>query len=136
MEQTAAEFLRSVLRETATTAAQTAAYPSWSDEYSRKEIRECWADQDAPLRKQRQRRVTVAELLAAPRMTLLDLGFGNWDGELMVIPLWAFNYIADGETLTAIDGDTVVKGTDPIDLDVRGGCIAFGFKYPEAHDFV
>lgn len=34
--------------------------------------------------------------------------------------------LPDGTVLTSIDGQTVTKGTDPIDFDTRGGFAAFG----------
>jgi hypothetical protein len=49
----------------------------------------------------------------------------------MLIPLWAFNYIADGEVLTCIDGTTAIFGKDKVDNDVRFGCIAHGFAKAE-----
>lgn len=124
------EYLNSVFRELASIAAQTAAYDKWSDEFSRKEIREVWRDDTAPLRHARNRRVRIDELVKVDRVTLVNLGFGSWDGKLMLIPLWAFNYIADGEALKSIGGKTAVKGVDEIDLDVRFGCVAYGFDYP------
>jgi len=52
------------------------------------------------------------------------------DGTIRLIPLWAYNYVGDGETLVSIDGSPAVKGKDEIDLDVRFGCIAYGFTDP------
>lgn len=123
------EYLNSVARSILTAASMGAAYGSWSDAFARKEVAEAWADKPSVMRKERGRRVTVADLSAMDRNALYDLGFANWDGSLVLIPLWAFNYIADGETLTSISGDTAVKGSKEIDLDVRGGCIAFGFVH-------
>lgn len=62
------------------------------------------------------------------------LGMGNWDGRLRLIPHRNYNTIAYGQTLTAIDGDTIVvkPGYDDaasdhyIDDDYRGGMLAFG----------
>lgn len=127
-EMNTQDFLASVLLELASTAAQSAAYPQWTDDFSRKEVREVWSDQQAPLRKQRDRRVTVAQLREISKEQLRFLGFRTWDDSgLQLIPLWAFNYIADGEVLCCIDKAELRKGIDNIDLDVRGGCIAFGF---------
>lgn len=121
------EFLQSVLREIATRASMGAAYKTWADEFVRQEVEEAWADIESPLRRSRNRTVTVLELKAIPVTTLRALGFGNWNSNLTLIPLWAYHYIAEGETLVSISGDTAVTGTDEIDLDVRGGCVAYGF---------
>jgi len=122
------EFLQSVMKELCTAAACGAAYPSWPDDFARKELREVWGDALGPTRKQRMRRVTIAELQSLDKDQRWALGIGNWDESLRVIPLWMWNYIADGETLTCIDGTTAIKGAAEIDLDVRFGCIAHGFK--------
>lgn len=128
-------YLRRVLVYFANRAAMTAAYASWADDYSRAEIREAWTDTD---REPFGRRVTVAELIEIPDARLRELGFVSWDGALTVVPLWAFHFIADGEVLTSISGDTGTKGVkdaegrEEIDLDVRFGCIAYGFTKPGA----
>lgn len=124
---TAFDYLTFAMRELCATAAMTAAYPSWDDKFSRKEVREVWNDDAAPMRKKRHRRVTMDELRSFTDDQRHTLGIGNWDAGLRVIPLWMWNYIADGETVTSIDGSTAVKGQDEIDLDVRFGCIAYGF---------
>ena len=133
MDQSPGEFMQSVLKEIATRASMGAAYEkNWDADFARKEVVEAWKDTPGSMRKARHRKVTVAELEAIPVATLRSLGFGAWDEKLTVIPLWAWNYIADGETLTCIDGSQSVKGKDDIDLDVRFGCIAFGFATPLA----
>lgn len=121
------EKLNAVLLELANSAAQGCAYEKWPDEFCRKENKEVWTDAKGPMRRPREYRFTVEELKNIPRSQLEQLGFRPWDGNYYVIPLWAFNYIADGEKLICIDNSEAVKGTDEIDLDQRFGCIAFGF---------
>ena len=60
---------------------------------------------------------------------MAQLNFGRWsdDSQLRLIPLYLWHCIANGEVLTCIDGKTKIKGLDEIDLDVRFGCIAYGF---------
>jgi hypothetical protein len=124
----AEDFLSSALMELASAAASGAAYKNWGDDFARKEIREVWENVGAPLRKKHSRKVTLSELQAANKLRLKDMGFLNWDNDLVVIPLWAFNYVADGERLVSIFGETKTKGQDEIDLDTRFGCIAYGFR--------
>lgn len=125
-QSTPYSFLLTVLHELAQAAACGAAYESWSDDFSRKECREVWNDSPASMRKPRARQVTVLDLATLSSAERLTLGIHHWDDKLDVLPLWMFNYIANGEVLTCIDGSKAAKGRDPIDLDVRGGCIAFG----------
>jgi len=123
------DFLNSIRNNIATAAAMGCAYENWSDEYSRKNVSEAWSDKEGTMRSQVKRRVTKDEFNKLTDMEKTLLGFSMWDENgPRLIPLWAFNYIADGEELTAIDGDKVVKGKDDIDLDVRCSCIAFGFS--------
>lgn len=72
-------------------------------------------------------KLTIAELQSIPKNTLYSLGFGSWDTALVLLPLWAADVVADGETLISIMGMEVTVGQDYIDLDTRGGFIAYGF---------
>ena len=125
-EQTVEDYLIQVQTRILSAACEGAAYEGWSDDFARKHLREAWkAEGRSDLWK---RRLTVAELCEVADEKLRGLGFGSWDGALTLIPLWAYNLIADGETLTSISDSTEVVGVDDIDLDVRFGCIAYGFK--------
>lgn len=72
------------------------------------------------------RKLTAALLQQTPLERLYAQGFRNWDGTMVLLPLWALAVMQKGEQLKCIDGTTSVVGTDYIDDDVRGGCIAFG----------
>jgi len=117
-------YLFDVLTTLANTAACGAAYEdNWSDE-----VAYIWKDAPFPTRKQFSRKVTIAELDSLPTTTLENLGFRVWPNNHWLLPLWVFNYIADGETLLSVKGRSVIKkGTNSIDLDIIGGCIAFGW---------
>lgn len=123
------QILQRALRWLASEAAAGAAYDSWPPDITKKQIREVWLNTGreyvlaSPT-------LTVAEIATIDVADLRALGFGYWDGDLMVIPLWAFNIVADGEMLTSINGRRAVKGKDKIDLDTRFGCIAYGFNKP------
>lgn len=123
-------YLNSILLELAAEAAQASAYKQWDDKFTRESIRDIWMDGDAPLRRKRNQQVSIGELLALSHDELSSLGFQKWDKTLRLIPLWAYHYIADGETLIGINGKTVIKDAfnDDVDLDVRFGCIAYGFQ--------
>lgn len=136
-------FLQSVLCETATTAAMVVAYATdsntaedgsyksgWTSEFAREKLNEVWRDKGTSMRRSRDRRITIAELRELSALELRALGFIPWNETMTAIPLWAWNYIADGEKLICIDGSEAVKGVDDIDLDVRAGCLSYGFAPP------
>lgn len=106
-----------------TAAASAAAYENWEPEFAVKEVRSAWKGEGLKT----TFKVTVEDLRMLPEKDRSDLGIGSWDGVLMLIPLWMFPLIADGETLTGISGEEKVIGKDYIDLDIRFGCIAWGY---------
>lgn len=128
-ELSAFDKLRIVLLSLASVAAQGVAHEqSWGTDYAHKEVKEEWPDLKGPLRRQKEFRITSADFFTLTDEQKHILGFGRWSDEGMwLIPLYAYNYIADGETLMSINGERAIKGVDEIDLDVRFGCIAFGF---------
>lgn len=70
----------------------------------------------------------------ADAKALIDRGYRWWDDQhtLLLIPVRCLDEIADGTTLTAIDGEEVVKGRDEIDTDTRGGLLAYGLPVEDA----
>lgn len=123
------EILRSIQNEIISIACQGVAYEkSWPSDFARKEVSACWKNEEDIFRKKRDFSFTPEDLKDIDLKDLHMMGFGNWgkDG-IILIPLWAYHYIADGTELTSIMGVVAVKGEDDIDLDVRGGCIAYGF---------
>jgi hypothetical protein len=120
----AAQFLHNVSRDILSRAAQASAYAKWPDDFARKEVREAWTGENRGW----DLHLTVAQLQTLTPDERERFGFGLWDDAgPVLLPLWAFNIVADGETLFSINGATAVKGQDEIDLDVRFGCIAWGF---------
>lgn len=71
--------------------------------------------------------ITQDELKQLDRKTLYEFGFGNWDGRLVLIPLWLVGFMDGSETVTSIAGDHDTETLSACDKDVRGGCIAWGF---------
>jgi len=55
------------------------------------------------------------------------------DDDLYLFTVDEYNQLPDGIELTCIDGDKLVKGKDHIDMDTRGGYIAFGVNDPWNH---
>lgn len=71
--------------------------------------------------------LTVHMLQQTPIERLCAEGFRNWDGAMVLLPLWALEHMQPGESLTCIDNSVAIVGTDEIDGGItRGGCIAYG----------
>lgn len=111
-----------------------------SKDYSHEEIREAYRGIKNSIDE-----MDILDLDNRSYEELLYLGFHKWDNEsnILLVPIWAFDLLADGTELTSISGKSVIKGQDSIDLDVRFGCISYGIdisgrkpdlKYYEAHD--
>lgn len=110
-------------------AAMTAAYPSWDDKFSRKEIQNVWSNAHSRWHQKFDIVITREDILSLSEEQRHRFGFSRWSGEIpiILIPLWVFNYLEDDMILTCIFGEkTKTKGGGEIDLDTRGGCIAWG----------
>jgi len=71
---------------------------------------------------------TLEELREVSYIRLTEYGFSYWDPQgLILIPLWCWHLIADGETLYSLSGKPIVKGQDVVDFDARLGCTSYGF---------
>jgi len=57
----------------------------------------------------------------------------NWDDKLWLFSEDEFNKLPDGFELKSINGTIVIKGKDSIDMDTRGGWLAFGVEHPLTH---
>ncbi len=121
------EQLHAILLEMASVGSQGAAYDKWSPDFVKKEVREVWTNANAPLRKAHDWEFTIEDFNSLTTKELKWLGFCRWDSKHWLIPLVYFNYIKDGETLVSISGIEAIKGKDYIDLDVRGGVLAYGW---------
>lgn len=121
----AVEALTMMLRQLAGRAAAGAAYEGYTPKFVKSEVTAAWlnlSDETAP-------KLTLADLSVLSHKVLESFGFILWEKStgLRLIPLWALNMISDGEELTSISGRKVIVGEDDIDLDTRGGCVAWGF---------
>jgi len=125
-EQTPIEYLRAALVFVANRAASGAAYDGWPDEFARSEAREAWKNERVDSRK-----VSARELFQISAADLMGIGFRCWDENLIVIPLWAVHYLDPEMEVTCIDGSKSRLGDEDVDLDIRYGCIAYGFARPE-----
>lgn len=104
-------------------------YDDWSEDTRKKEIDNSF--------KILNEQFSKIDFTKCTKDELLSLGFSefcDFDCEpngLMLIPIWLYDALPDGIELRSILNYNVIKGKDYIDLDTRGGYLAFGIKINE-----
>lgn len=68
-----------------------------------------------------------AESIPLMDSMLLDWGFGRWDENLWLIPIWMKPFINPKVEVVSINGKTVPFSEVDNDNDNRGGLLAYGF---------
>lgn len=118
------EKLNTIQRRILSTAASVANYETWSDEFSRKEVKAACSSETA-FGFPEIEKIAISEFQDLDRETLYNYGFGNWDNKLILLPLYLVNFIDDDPILTCISG--AEYKLSECDKDVRFGCLAYGF---------
>lgn len=103
--------------------SETTQYESWSDEFSRKEIKEAEQKFVDEIKKHIDWDNLTEE-------DCKELRFVRWDKEsgIYLIPLYLFPIIPIGFKVYCIDGREIVNDGTNLDNDTRFGCIAYGVK--------
>lgn len=123
MTQSISEKLFAIKNSILISAAEVHQYKSWKDGFARNNIEEAFTKSADRIGK-----ITVDELRQLSKDELYQHGFGNWDGTLVLLPIWFYDFIADGEELISIMGNVTIVGKDHFDTDHRGGFLAYGFN--------
>lgn len=96
-------------------------YDSWSDEFSRSEIKNLY-----------NRLIKEFKDIDFTRFTMDELkmfDFQQWDENIILMPAWALDCIPDGTEVYSIDGDKkTYNKSKPLDKDTRFGATAYGFS--------
>lgn len=103
--------------------SETTQYESWSDEFSRKEIKEASQKFVEEIRK-------YIDWDNLTEEDCKELRFCKWDEEsgIYLIPLYLFPIIPIGLKVYSISGNEIVNDGTNLDNDIRFGCIAYGIK--------
>lgn len=101
----------------ATCAVEAITYPSWTDNFKLSNLTNSINQMKSKYE---------FDPYIFTKEELVCLGFGNWDGSLLLVPLGLTPFIKQGTLLTGIAGNSVVVGITELDKDIRFGCIAFG----------
>lgn len=97
---------------------------SWSDKFCKEQLEDTFSVNES-FGKNAIELLTADELKALGRDTLYHYGFGNWDNNIVLLPLWIVSFVEPDTILTSISGFTTTL--KDCDKDIRYGCIAFGF---------
>jgi hypothetical protein len=97
----------------------------WGSDFSLKELNEIFSNKSSFGRNSIDY-ITIDELQTVPKQKLFEYGFGNWDGGLILIPLWITYFMEPTTEIISISGDW--STISECDKDTRFGCIAYGFS--------
>lgn len=107
--------------------AETALYTNWSDEFCRQEIKSATDGLLDEIRKQ-------IDWDHLTREEALELGFRRWSDDqpdLYLLPLYLLPILPAGTKLICINGKEVIYDGYNVDMDTRGGLIAYGICIKE-----
>lgn len=107
--------------------ANICAYESWSDEFSRSEIKKLY-----------EKLINEFQGVDFTQFTLDELkgfDFQMWDETTILMPVWVLDCLKDGTKLVSINGDDIVfDKSKGLDKDERYGCTAYGFNLSQLRD--
>lgn len=103
-------------------AMQGYSYKTWTDSFARSDFR---SHTQNIKKKHSFKKADFLSLTKEQRE--LFLGYWSKDSNLMLLPLWLFEFIDPEEELICIDGNKS-KQKDA-DNDTRGGYTAYGFEF-------
>src|SRR5574343_1126886 len=110
-------FSKMVLR----TTGEIYNYPSWSDGFAREEINGVYQKLNDAMKGIDYTQFTKDELINI-------FGFGKWDDNLVLIPIYLISKSENGVTVSSINGEKItVNESKKLDADNRFGMTAYGF---------
>lgn len=100
---------------------------SWDDEFCRSEINKCYEALVSEFKDIEFTKFTEDELK--------QLDFKFWDEDLLLMPVWAIDFLKEGMEVHSINGQSIIinKG-DKLSKDSRFGSTAYGFKKSQLRD--
>jgi hypothetical protein len=121
--------IRNIQRRILTAASETVVYQTnWGQEYALKNITSACSPEDSfsfPVIET----MTLDDLRTCSREELYSVWFGNWEDDLLLIPLYLVPFIYKFEKVHSISGQESMLMN--CDSDARFGCIAYGFYLEE-----
>lgn len=107
--------------------ANICSFDSWSDEFSRSELKSLYAKLIKEFKDVDFTQFTIDELKT--------LDFQLWDEDIILMPVWALDCIPNGAEIYSINGDKrIYDKNKPLDKDSRFGASAYGFSKSQLRD--
>ena len=107
--------------------SEISSYDSWSDEFCRKQVKELYAKLVDKFQD-----VDFTEFTAEE---LKQLDFQFWNGNIILMPVWALDCLLDGTKVVSIDGQEITfDKSKGLDKDTRFGCTAYGLSLSQLRD--
>lgn len=119
------ETIKLIMRKICISSAMVYHYTDWSNEEKIKEI-------DSSFNLDYEGKKFQFDPNTLTKEELIEVGFREWDDNLMLIPLYLVTYIYPNLMCESINRKKVILVKD-VDLDIRLGCLAYGF-YPKNHE--
>ncbi len=97
-------------------------YSQWSDEYVKQSIYKRREEMAKAFPKE-------LDLSQLTKQEMRSLGFGSWDGECLLIPIWLFRILPpDTPVVCPLSGEFDETTVAEADDDIRFGCTAWALK--------
>jgi len=107
--------------------ANICSFDSWSDEFSRSELKSLYAKLIKEFKDVDFTQFTIDELKT--------LDFQLWDEDIILMPVWALDCIPNGAEIYSINGDKrIYDKNKPLDKNSRFGASAYGFSKSQLRD--
>lgn len=120
-------IMKNYKRMSSNLIANICSYESWSDEFSRIEVKNLYAKLIKEFDGVDFTQFTIEELK--------QFDFQMWDDTTILMPVWVLDCLKDGTKLTTIDGGEITfDKSKGLDKDERFGCTAYGFNLSQLRD--
>lgn len=100
---------------------------SWGDKFCRSEINKCYESLVSEFRE--------IDFTKFTELELKELDFKYWDDDLILMPVWAIDFLKPGMEVHSInDKEIIIREGDKLSKDSRFGSTAYGFRKSQLRD--
>lgn len=107
--------------------SQITSYDSWSDEFSREEIKSLY--------NRLIKEFDNCDFTQFTTKQLKELDWNFWNDNILLMPIWAIDCLPDGQLVYSINNTEIIfDKTKKLDKDVRFGSTAWGLNISQLRD--